>query len=449
MPQKKEIYSVSILSKEIKALLEKRYPYIWIYGEISNLRVPSSGHCYFTLKDSASQINAVIFRGQVSRLKFRLYDGLTITGLCRLSLYEPRGTYQLIFEFMEPQGTGALQLAFEQLKQKLSEEGLFAEKAKKNLPTLPRRIALVTSPTGAVVHDMMTTFARRFPVAELLVVPVSVQGELASAELAEAISTLNRHKAVDLIIIARGGGSLEDLAPFNSELLARSIFASTIPIVSAVGHETDYTISDFTADLRAPTPTAAATLSVPDQSQLRHDLSVIQARMQFALKQQIEGAQLRLQRAFDRLVDPRKKIYDHRLRLDELTQRMNRSIMGAIDTRRDAAQWRRDRLKAASPMSRVELERHTCQGLATRLTLALHTTLFKLRGKLQGLDQSLRALSPEGVLERGYSIIRRTTDGELITRASQVQHSDALDIVLADGVVETLVQRKKDGKKTI
>lgn len=449
MGQKKEIYSVSTLTREIKALLENKYPYIWIYGEISNLRIPSSGHCYFTLKDNQSQISAVIFRGQASRLKFRLQDGLTVTGLCRLSVYEPRGSYQLIFEFMEPQGAGALQLAFEQLKMKLSGEGLFDEARKKELPPLPRKIALVTSPTGAVVHDMMTTFKSRFPMAELLVVPVSVQGDQAPAEISGALACINRHGAADLIIVARGGGSLEDLSAFNSEMVARAIASSTIPVVSAVGHETDYTIADFTADRRAPTPTAAATISVPEGKALRHDLDIQTNRMRLALLRQLEDARLRLERASQRLVDPRKKIYDHRLRLDDLTQRLNRSMVGFLRTHREALAWRQKQFLALSPESRVEMERERCQNLSHRLSLGITAAVSSRRSEVDRLTQNLRALNPEAVLERGYSIVRRSDDKTVVTRASQVCESDALDVILADGTLETLVQRKKDGKKKI
>lgn len=449
MTERKEIYSVSSLTREIKGVLENRFPYVWIYGEISNLRIPSSGHCYFTLKDQGAQVSGVLFRGQASRLKFRLQDGQTITGLGRVSLYEPRGTYQIIFEYMEPKGAGALQLAFEQLKRKLAAEGLFDEAIKKKLPPFPERIALVTSPTGAVVHDMLTVFRLRYPNAELLVVPVRVQGEQACLDIPAAIAGINRHMAADLIIVARGGGSLEDLAPFNSEEVARAIHGSVLPVISAVGHETDYTIADFTADMRAPTPTAAASLAVPDKKRLKEDVALLAARLRLCLDRRIGDGRLRLNAASRRLVDPKKKIYDHRLRVDELTQRMARAIRRELSDRRTALTWRRDRLAKATPLLAVEAGRRDVRELSRRLSLAMEARLARSRDTQKRLEQNLSALSPQLVLDRGYSIVRDSQSGEVITRAAQVEIGSSLDVVLADGLLEAVVERKDDGKEKI
>ncbi|VFQ46705.1 exodeoxyribonuclease VII large subunit [Desulfoluna butyratoxydans] len=449
MTERKEIYSVSSLTREIKGVLENRFPYVWIYGEISNLRIPSSGHCYFTLKDQGAQISGVLFRGQASRLKFRLQDGQTITGLGRVSLYEPRGTYQIIFEYMEPKGAGALQLAFEQLKRKLAAEGLFDEAIKKKRPPFPERIALVTSPTGAVVHDMLTVFRLRYPNAELLVVPVRVQGDQACLDIPAAIAGINRHMAADLIIVARGGGSLEDLAPFNSEEVARAIHGSVLPVISAVGHETDYTIADFTADMRAPTPTAAASLAVPDKKRLKEDVALLAARLRLCMDRRIEDGRLRLNAASRRLVDPKKKIYDHRLRVDELTQRMARAIRRELGDRRTALTWRRDRLAKASPLLAVEAGRREVRSLSRRLNLAMEARLARSRDTQKRLEQNLSALSPKLVLDRGYSIVRDSQSGEVITRAAQVEIGSSLDVVLADGLLEAVVERKDDGKEKI
>jgi len=449
MTERKEIYSVSSLTREIKGVLENQFPYVWIYGEISNLRIPSSGHCYFTLKDSNAQISGVLFRGQATRLKFRLEDGQAITGLGRISLYEPRGTYQIIFEYMEPKGAGALQIAFEQLKQKLAAEGLFDAALKKEIPRFPRRIALVTSPTGAVVHDMLTVFRLRYPSAELLVVPVRVQGDQARIDIPSALSCLNRHMAADLIIVARGGGSLEDLAPFNSEEVARAIHRSVLPVISAVGHETDYTISDFTADMRAPTPTAAASLAVPDKKRLKEEVSLLTARLRRCIGQRLDVGRQRLNAASRRLVDPKKKIYDHRLRVDELTQRMVRAIRREVNDRRTAHSWRRDRLAKVSPLVTVASGRRETQGLSKRLGLAMDRRMTRKRDTLVRLHQSLTALSPQLVLDRGYSIVRDSRSGEVITRAAQVEIGSSLDVVLADGLLKAVVERKNDGKKEI
>lgn len=449
MTQRKEIYSVSSLTREIKGLLENQYPYVWIYGEISNLRTPSSGHCYFTLKDRGAQISGVIFRGQAARLNFRLEDGLTINGLGRVSVYEPRGTYQIIFEYMEPKGAGALQLAFEQLKRKLAAEGLFDAERKQPLPRFPRRIALVTSPTGAVVHDMLTVFRLRYPQTALLVVPVRVQGDRAKVDIPAALSGLNRHMAADLIIVARGGGSLEDLAPFNSEEVARAIHASVLPVISAVGHETDYTIADFTADLRAPTPTAAASLAVPDKRRLKEEVALLTARLHRALTHRLEDGRQRVRAASRRLVDPKKNIYDYRLRVDELTQRMARAMRRDVTHRRKAHSWRCDRLTKVSPLIAVATGRREVRGLGKRMALAMDRRLTRKRDTLVRLEQGLNALSPQLVLDRGYSIVRDTKNGEVITGASQVEVGSSLDVILADGFLQAVVERKDDGKKEI
>ena len=254
------IYTVSELTSDLKDILEKTYPFIWIFGEISNFNVPVSGHFYFTVKDEHAQINAVMFRNQNRNLKFKPEDGISITGLGRITVYEPRGTYQIIFEYLEPKGTGAIQLAFEQLKKRLADEGLFDEKHKKPLPFLPGKISIITSPTGAVVHDILKIIDRRFSNLHLEIVPVKVQGYGAEDEIISAIEMINARCDSDVAILARGGGSLEDFHAFNSEAVARAVFASKIPIISAVGHETDFSITDFVADFRAPTPSAAAEL---------------------------------------------------------------------------------------------------------------------------------------------------------------------------------------------
>ena len=264
----RRIYTVSELTRNIKRFLEEAYPFVWVAGEISNFRTPVSGHYYFTMKDSGAQIGAVMFRAQNRHLAFKPEDGMAIIAMGRLNVYEPRGIYQVIVEYLEPEGIGVLQLAFEQLKARLAEEGLFDEKHKSPLPFLPQKIGVVTSPSGAVVRDIIQVINRRFPNLVVEVAPVKVQGEGASEEIAEALQLLNERDDIDVVVVARGGGSLEDLQAFNSEIVARAIFSSKVPVVSAVGHETDFTIADFAADLRAPTPSAAAEIIVPVKYEL-------------------------------------------------------------------------------------------------------------------------------------------------------------------------------------
>ena len=324
------IYTVSELNHKIKAILEHNFPFIWITGEISNFRMPASGHFYLTLKDETSQIQTVMFRGQNQHLKFVPEDGMSVTGLGRISVFEPRGSYQVILEYLEPKGVGALQVAFEQLKKKLDNEGLFDDQYKKPLPFLPEKIGLITSPTGAVVHDILHVVKRRFPGIPLDIASVRVQGDGAIADIVAAVELLNRLRSVDVVILARGGGSLEDLQAFNSEAVARAVFASEIPIISAVGHETDYTISDFTADMRAPTPSAAAELVVPIKGELYRKINELKYLIILNLQRYIKNYRSQIGSLRERLADPKKKLSDHRLKLDEEAGRLIRALMNQI-----------------------------------------------------------------------------------------------------------------------
>ena len=327
METTRKVYTISELNADIKLLLEEQFPFVWIIGEISNFRIPASGHFYFTLKDESCQLNAVMFRGQQQKLKFEPEDGLNITGMGRLSVYEPRGTYQIILEYMEPAGIGALQIAYEKLKARLNEEGLFDEKHKKPIPFLPQKIALITSPTGAVVHDMLTIIKRRFPNMHIQIFPVKVQGVGAEDEIVDALTLLNQTNDVDVAIVARGGGSLEDLQSFNAERVVRSVFESQIPVISAVGHETDYTITDFVADLRAPTPSAAAELAVPVKNELLRIVNNNFVALEFRVCHLIERFRRNLVDLAKGLVDPKKQIQDWRLRIDDFSARINRNFL--------------------------------------------------------------------------------------------------------------------------
>ncbi len=389
-------YTVSSLTAEIKSLLENTYPFVRIQGEISNLSRPSSGHLYFTLKDNRSQVSAIVFKGVSNHLKFRIENGLQIHGIARLSVYEPRGTYQLIFEFMEPKGTGALQLAFEQLKERLSREGLFDSRHKKIIPKYPERISVVTSPTGAVIHDIITIISRRFPSVILEVVPVKVQGDLAESDLCSALDMLNRRGLSDVVIIARGGGSLEDLAAFNSERLARSVVASSIPVVSAVGHETDYTICDFVSDLRAPTPSAAAELVTPLMSELVSHVNQKKDSMVSRMVSRIDNHRNRVQLLCGKLKDPKRKIIDWRLRLDDNVQRLIRTMQKKIIHKREMLAWRLEKLEA---------------------------------------------LSPYAILDRGYSVTRSLPDERIITDTNDLMNGQEIEIILSHGRLHAGVKR--------
>jgi len=320
------ILSVSRLTSLLKDLLEENFQQVWVEGELSNLSQPASGHLYFTLKDSGAMVRCVMFRSNAKALKFRLEEGMVLILRGRLSVYDQRGDFQIICEYLEPQGAGALQLAFMQLKERLATEGLFDEAHKRPLPLLPRRVGIVTSSTGAAIHDILNVLGRRFAALELLICPVHVQGNGAAEEIAQAIDDFNRLQAADVLIVGRGGGSLEDLWAFNEEAVARAIHRSSIPVISAVGHETDWTIADFTADLRAPTPSAAAEMVCTSSEELSRQVSDLNHRLKQAIQKQLQLANRNLQGLSRALHDPSLLLGHLGQRLDDLSQRLDMGI---------------------------------------------------------------------------------------------------------------------------
>ncbi|MEJ2166622.1 MAG: exodeoxyribonuclease VII large subunit [Desulfobacterales bacterium] len=446
----RKIYSVSELNAEIKSLLEERFPFVWIYGEISNFRIPVSGHFYFTLKDSASQLSAVMFRGQQRNLKFMPADGMTVTGMGRLSVYDPRGTYQIILEYLEPSGIGALQIAFEKLKRRLADEGLFDAAHKRLLPFLPGKISIITSPTGAVVHDILNIINRRFPNIHVQIIPVKVQGHGSAEEIAAALELLNSRNEADVAILARGGGSLEDLQAFNSEMVARAIFASKIPIVSAVGHETDYTISDFVADFRAPTPSAAAELVVPQRSELQRRCDEMLMRLVNNTLNYFKGLKVKLNDFSQRLVRPRRRFEDYRLRLDDLTARLNRILFFRMRRERQHLALWENRLAANSP--RILLKKTHYQLDQNYNNLLKSFIIYKNSRQIEirALTAKLEALNPLAILARGYSVTRTIPDAMVVRDSETVALDQDLEVMLAKGRLLCRVQGKtNDGKKDI
>lgn len=434
-PQTK-IFTVSALTSEIKTVLEERYPFIWIQGEISNLSRPSSGHMYFSLKDSKAQISAVIFKNQGYRLKFALENGLEISGLARLSVYEPRGTYQIIFEHIEPKGAGALQLAFEQLKAKLSHEGLFDEMHKKKPPYLPKRICVITSPSGAVIHDIIHVISKRFPDVILEIVPVKVQGDRAEIEIVEALSLVHERNNADVIIIARGGGSIEDLAPFNTEILARAVFASDIPVISAVGHETDFTICDFVADLRAPTPSAAAEWVVPVKSDLVHHISGLTSLVTSRMSHQITRKRDVLDRLISKIIDPKRKIIDKRLLIEDLTQRLIHLMENNLAYRKNGMSWKKEKLLMVNPMKDIRIHQLHIKRLTDHLISAIKPVFQTKSMHLRESKGRLSALNPLSILERGYSITRTLPPESLVVKYSdQVTLNQDVEVILSQGTL--------------
>ena len=395
-PSKSHILTVTQLTSQIKTFLEEAFPDVWVEGEISNLSIPQSGHAYFTLKDEHAQIRAVMFRSSLRFLKFTLQHGIHVLCRGRLSVYDPRGEYQLILDYIEPKGVGSLQLAFEQLKARLEKEGLFDRDRKKPLPLLPRRIGIVTSPTGAAVRDMLRVIKRRHPRMHILLYPVPVQGKDASPAIVEAIRYFNRSKNVDVMIVGRGGGSLEDLWAFNEEEVARAIHASQIPIISAVGHETDYTISDFVADLRAPTPSAAAEMVVGSEERLRDTIRSLESRLIGRMEQRIETLRASLRENIRLLGDPRRRLEQVVQRVDELVRRM---------------------------------------------ALGLRQHVRRDRAQLTSLTAGLDHLNPLGILSRGYSVTRKMPEGVILKDAEAVMPGDLISTRLHEGEVLSRVER--------
>jgi len=446
----REIYTVSQLNSAIKSLLEDQFPFVWIVGEISNFRIPVSGHFYFTLKDDTAQINAVMFRGQQRQLKFEPEDGMRITGMGRLSVYEPRGTYQIILEYMEPSGVGALQIAFEKLKARLSEEGLFEEQYKQPIPFLPRKIALITSPSGAVVHDMLNIIDRRFSNMNIQIYPVKVQGDGAADEIVAALEFLNQSTDVDVAILARGGGSLEDLQAFNTERVARAVFASRIPVISAVGHETDYTIVDFVADLRAPTPSTAAELAVPLKNELFRLVKDKSSDLEYRMFNLIERLRLNLTDVAKKLVDPRKQIQDWRLRLDDLALRLSRHTSILLKRKTERIKWWQDRLVAHSPIAQIHFLNSIIEQYSFNMLKYLHINFKNKSAFLGELKARLETLSPIAILERGYSITRTIPDLKVVRNPKSVSINQELEVMLAKGSLTCRVKEKSEnGPKNI
>jgi len=450
LTDQRHIHTVSELTANIKSLLEDNFPFIWICGEISNFRKPVSGHFYFTLKDEEAQVNAVVFRGQNRNLKFNPEDGMVVTGLGRISVYEPRGTYQIILEYLEPKDMGAIQMAFEQLKARLSTEGLFDEKYKNPLPFLSQRISIITSPTGAVVHDILKIINRRFPDVHIEIVPVKVQGNGAEKEIVSAIELLNTRRNADVVILARGGGSIEDFHAFNSEEVARAVFASEIPIISAVGHETDFTIADFVADLRASTPSAAAELVVPLKNDLEQKCVQLSGKLTTSFSRYIKHLHTFLNEIVKRLTDPKRKIHDLRLRLDDFTARSIRVFTKSIHQRRERLGWQTDRLKLNNPLKHIKNINEKLEQYYSNISICLGIYLNNKHYLIRELTSKLHALSPTAILDRGYSITMTIPEATIIRDPEAVSIGQALEVMVAKGSLICRVERKStDGKKNI
>jgi len=435
MPQERSVYTVSRLNREVRLLLEQGLPGIWVEGEISNLARPSSGHWYFSLKDRDAQIRCAMFRQKSSSVKFAPKDGMSVVARGRVSLYEPRGDFQLIVESLEEAGLGALQREFERLRDKLKAEGLFNEGHKRPLPAVPKRIGVVTSPTGAALRDILHVLGRRFPAAAVLIYPTPVQGAAAVPGILAALDLAARRVDCDVLIVARGGGSLEDLWAFNDERVARAIRAMPMPVVTGIGHEIDFTIADFVADLRAPTPSAAAQLTVPDGRAWLQSLVRIEQRLLVGADRVLREAVAALKRLGQRmrLASPAVRVAQAAQRMDELEQRLALAVRASLLGQRHRTVELAHRLHAVSPSARVQTGVAKSAALAARLEFAMRGELARGVHRLDLASRTLDAVSPLATLKRGFAVVTRAADGVLVTDAATLAQGDTLVTRLAAG----------------
>lgn len=447
-PAPENIYSVSRLNREARLILEGGLPPMWVMGEISNFVQAASGHWYFSLKDAQAQVRCAMFRNRTTGAPVRPQNGLQVQIRAQVSLYEPRGEFQLIADQMHPAGAGALRMAFEALKARLAAEGLFDPARRQPLPAYPRSIGVISSPTGAALRDILHVLARRYPLAPVILYPVAVQGVDAEPQIVRALALAGMRRECDVIILARGGGSLEDLWAFNLETVARAVHACPIPVVSGVGHEIDFTIADFVADLRAPTPSAAAESTVPDRIELAHRLDQLQARLSQRSLASLKAQRLHTTQLAHRLgqCHPERRLQRQRQLLDELEARLTRSLHFRIDRLSHRLAAQRSRLWAGRPHVRL---RHA-QDRLTRAGAALHRAidgrLVENARRLAAASRALDAVSPLGTLERGYAIVRRWPDGAVVQSPEQAPVDTRLQLRLRHGSLLCRVDAMADGE---
>jgi len=479
----KDVYAVSRLVRESRAVLEGSFPLVWVEGEISNLAMPNSGHIYFTLKDEIAQVRCAMFRNRNRQLRFTPENGMQVLMRVRVTLYEGRGEFQLVVEHMEEAGSGALQRAYEALKQRLGQEGLFDEALKQALPKMPSTIGIVSSPNGAAVHDILSVLQRRFPSVNVILYPVAVQGEGSVNQIHSAILTANQRQECDVLIVGRGGGSLEDLWSFNDEKVARAIAASTIPVISAVGHEVDFTIADFVADVRAPTPSAAAELAVPDQLELLAQLNNVERRLNRFMRLSLEQQLKHVAQLMRRIPTPTRQLQFQHSHLNQLKQRLVSTQQRALQNRQQQIDLLMTQLK--HPSDQINLQQQKLLGLQTRLQHAVKNKLTRTRSALSMLEKqraslrlhaklehkkqhvvslvnrlhnnirqvlslqktqlgqqmrTLAAVSPLSTLERGYSITT-TEDDKVIINASDVAQGQTVNVQLHQGQLQCEVKQ--------
>jgi exodeoxyribonuclease VII large subunit len=432
--------SVSDVTRLIRESLENQFRDIWIQGEVSNLRAPTSGHLYLTIKDEQSQLRAVFFRSGVARLRFALQEGMAIIARGRISVYEPRGEYQLVIDSLEPQGVGAFQLAFDQLKERLAREGLFEDSRKRPLPAFPKTVGIVTSSTGAAIRDILAVLYRRCPLVHVLIAPVPVQGDGAAERIAAAITALSAVSEVEVLIVGRGGGASEDLWAFNEEVVVRAIVQSKVPVVSAVGHEIDVTLSDFAADYRAPTPSAAAEAVVPVLDELLARLAEVNVRLRRTMQTFLVMRRYRVDASIRILRETRFRMQAQAQRLDELSDALRRSLTGRLTLSHRGMAAYHHALLAQSPRNKIGTSAVVLSQLCKRLEQEVRRGLVNRRQSVAARMTALDALSPLGILRRGYSVIQGVPLGQVVRRASEVTVGEVLQARLSEGRLLCLVK---------
>ena len=442
MPTERLVLSISQLNAEVSQLLSQGFAAVWVEGEISNFTCASSGHLYLTLKDAGAQVRCALFKGNAMRLKLNPRNGLKVVARGKIGLYEPRGDYQMVLDTMEEAGEGALQRQFEALKQQLQAQGLFADVHKQALPSFPRAIGVVTSPTGAAIRDIINVLKRRCPQIPVLVYPVLVQGEGAKEQIAQAIAQADREQRCEVLIVARGGGSIEDLWAFNEEIVAQAIYQCSLPIISGVGHEIDFTIADFVADQRAPTPSAAAELVSPDMQALQQRVQQLKLQLWRFQQRQLQSAYQQVQQLSQRLNQqrPTQKLQQKAQRLDELDLRLNAAIQRRLQQQHLRLTHLQTRLQQRSPQRQLQQQHAQLERLQTRLQRALQQRMDKAHSRFVLQVSKLKTLSPLATLERGYSITQNA-QGHLITQSAQVSIGDTLITRVAQGQIESVVTK--------
>jgi exodeoxyribonuclease VII large subunit len=442
----KTILTVSRLTALIRGVLEENFEQVWVEGEVSNLSLPSSGHVYFTLKDPGAQLRCVMFKGTAKNVRFRLTNGMGLIVRGHISLYDQRGDYQLICEYLEPQGVGALQIAFMQLKERLAKEGVFDEARKRPMPRFPRRLGVITSSTGAAIHDILNVLKRRFASLEILLYPVRVQGEGAAEEIARAVDDMNRLGLVDVMIVGRGGGSLEDLWAFNEERVARAVYRSRIPVISAVGHETDWTICDFAADLRAPTPSAAAEMVIASRDELMGQLESLSHRLRLTMENRLSSLDARLDSLRRAMHDPGAMLGHQAQRVDDLAERLEMGLKNVVKRRSEALYRLNQSLLFSSPIHLMGDARQRLWQLLSEAEHLLVARLDSCKQTFAGTAGRLEVLSPLGTLSRGYSIATRSADGSVVTDSARLAEGERLSLRFHRGGAECRVESVEPAK---